>query len=86
MLIGEVELDPGQTGQIPTDVTVTETFPGDAAVREVLKYGQGRVQPFPVKGFKVGLNPGVEDQLVASWTGCSLSHERRDRAGVRSTW
>jgi hypothetical protein len=44
---GEVELDPCQAGQIPTYVTVTEKFPGDPAMGEVLKYGQGRVQPLP---------------------------------------
>lgn len=56
---GEVELDPCSAGQIPADVTVTEKLPGDSAVREVLKYGQGRVEAFPVKDFKVGCNRGV---------------------------
>lgn len=71
------------------DVVLAEKFPGDAAVREVLEDGEGRVEPLVVEGFEVGLDVAVEEQLVTRWAGFSaslLSHERCGRAGARSSW
>lgn len=82
---GEVELDPGQPGQITTNVAAAEEFAGDPAVREVVEGGPGRVQPFVAEGFEIGLDGGVEGQLVTSGSGRALSHEGRGRAGARSS-
>jgi len=87
---GEVELDPGEAGEVTADLPLPELFAGDPAVSEIVEDGGDRVEDGRAVAGERGEvvdDLGVEGEEVAGrrWAGThSVGTARRCRSAATS--